>query len=157
MSSIEKLTNFLDYSNINYNLLHHDATYTCEQLAHKLDVPTKDIAKTVIIKNDKGYAMIVLPGDKKINLSFLKNMFLSNKLELAKESEFKKLFPDCELGAMPPFGNLYKLPVYVAHSLTLDSEIIFNAGTHCDAIKMKFDDYTRIVSPNISFLSKSIH
>ncbi len=157
MSTNNRLINFLDYHNIKFKLLNHDTTYTCEQLAHKLHVSPSNIAKTVIIKYDKGFAMIVLPADKKIVLRYLKNMLTSDNLELAKESEFKKLFPDCEPGAMPPFGNLYKLPVFVARSLTHDDEIIFNAGTHCDAIKMKFDDYTRIVSPNISFFSDSIH
>ena len=157
MSSLDKLKNFLDDNNINYDLLHHDPTYTSEELAHKLDVHSKIIAKTVIIKNDKGFAMIVLPGDKKINFNYLKNIFLSNKLELATEKEIKKLFPDCEMGTMPPFCNLYKLPVYVAHSLSSDFEIIFNAGTHSDAIKIKYDDYTRVVSPKISFFSDSLH
>ena len=90
MSSVERLKNFLDDHNIHYDLLHHDPTYSTGELAHELDVSSKDIAKTVIIKNDKGYAMIVLRGDKKINFNYLKNVFLSNKLELATELEIEK-------------------------------------------------------------------
>ena len=157
MNSIERLRNFLDDHNIQYDLLHHDPTHTSEELAHKLNVDPKKIAKTVIVRNDKGYAMIVLPGDKKINFNYLSNVFLSNKLELAKEFEIKSLFPDCELGAMPPFGNLYKIPVYVALSLSSDHEIIFNACSHTYAIKMKYDDYARIISPNISYFSQSLN
>lgn len=157
MSLLDRFKKYLNDSNINYSVISHSPTYTAEELAHELHVPEKDLAKTVIVKSDDGYAMIVLPASRKINLDYLKNAMGKKDIGLADEAEFKNLFPDCELGAMPPFGNLYKIPVYVALSLSEDDEIIFNAGTHSDAIKMSFKDFKRLVDPTIAYISEPLH
>lgn len=157
MSLSDRFKKYLNNSNINYSVISHNPTYTAEELAHELQVPEKDLAKTVIVKSDDGYAMIVLPASRKINLDYLKNAMGKKDIELADEAEFVNLFPDCELGAMPPFGNLYKIPVYVALRLSEDDEIIFNAGTHSDAIKMSFKDFKRLVDPRIAYFSEPLH
>lgn len=157
MSLSDRFKKYLNNSNINYSVISHNPTYTAEELANELQVPEKDLAKTVIVKSDDGYAMIVLPASRKINLDYLKNAMGKKDIELADEAEFVNLFPDCELGAMPPFGNLYKIPVYVALRLSEDDEIIFNAGTHSDAIKMSFKDFKRLVDPRIAYFSEPLH
>ena len=107
------------------------------------------VAKTVVVKTGDDYAMVVLPASAKVNLTSLKRALDVQQVRLATESEFKGLFPDSDVGAMPPFGNLYGLPVYVEESLTRDLDIVFNAGTHQDTIRMKYEDFARLVKPQV--------
>jgi len=119
----------------------------------------KEIAKTVIIKIEGRMTMFVLPASYKIDFEHLKEAIGAERAELATEQEFKDMFPDCELGAMPPFGNLYCMDVYVARVLKEDDEIAFNAGNHRELIKMKFSDFEKLVQPkmlDISFVSLGV-
>ena len=157
MQSLEKIKKYLDNNSIEYEQIHHTPTYTAEQLAHKLQIPLKYVAKCVIVKSNNKYSLVVIPGDRKVNTEYLKSVMSENEVDIASESEFISLFPDCETGAMSPFGNLYKLPVYVGLSLLSDEDIVFNAGTHEDAIKMKYDDFDKLVHPKVAFISTKVH
>jgi Ala-tRNA(Pro) deacylase len=144
-----KLKNFLDKSGVGYVSIEHSPAFTAPEIAASADVSGNNFAKTIIVKMDGELTMVVLPANRKIVLSELREMMLSEKAELASESEFQKRFPDCEVGAMPPFGNLYGLPVYLARDLADKTEIAFNAGTHHEVIKMQFEEYANLVNPTV--------
>jgi Ala-tRNA(Pro) deacylase len=144
-----KLKEFLHEHGVEYVSILHSRALTAPEIAASAHVDRRDFAKTVIVKIDGEMAMVVLPADRKIVLSDLRDMLMSDQVELATEHEFASRFPDCELGAMPPFGNLYGLPVYIAQSFTDELEIAFNAGTHHEVIKMDFDDYVDLVQPTV--------
>jgi Ala-tRNA(Pro) deacylase len=143
------LKKFLDENGAKYVSIEHSPAFTAPEIAASADVSGNNFAKTVIVKMDGDLAMVVLPANRKIVISELREMMLSEKVELATESEFQARFPDCEVGAMPPFGNLYGLPVYLAQSFSDEEEIAFNAGTHREVIKMPFEEYANLVNPTI--------
>jgi Ala-tRNA(Pro) deacylase len=149
MSISAKLQKFLDEHQVKYHVLRHHETYTAPEIAAALHVPGKELAKVVIVKADHEFLMAVLPANFRVNLRELAQATGADKVELATEGEFQNLFPDCEVGAMPPFGNLYDLPVYVDVSLTEDKEIVFEAGSHREAIKMTYADFERLVHPKV--------
>jgi len=149
MSIAARLKEYLDRNNIKYTACAHSSAYTAQELAAAMHVPGRDMAKVVIVKVDGRFAMLVLPGHHHINFEQLRQGMGTSNIELATEAEFQHLFPDCEVGAMPPYGNLYGLPVYVARSLTDHEEIIFNAGTHRDAIRMRGAEFGRLVKPTV--------
>ena len=114
-----------------------------------MHVPGKEMAKVVILKIDGRFAMAVIPAPHKIDFERFKVATGIKEVMLASEKEFQNLFPDCEVGAMPPFGNLYGLPVYVAQPLKEDKEIVFNAGSHTEAIRMQYADFERLANPTV--------
>jgi Ala-tRNA(Pro) deacylase len=146
---VKKLKDFLDKNNVKYVTIKHSSAYTAQEIAAKAHISGKKLAKTVMINVDGKMAMAVLPASYHIDFEILKEIFGTRKVELATESEFKYRFPDCELGAMPPFGNLYDMEVYLAESLSEDEEIAFNAGSHTELIKLSYSDYQRLVEPRI--------
>lgn len=146
---VKKLKEFLDSQGIEYVTINHSLAYTAQRIAAAAHISGKDLAKTVMLKADGKMMMTVLPASCKINLDLLKEAINVSKLELASEKEFKDLFPDCEVGAMPPFGNLYSMETYVAEKLIEDEEIAFNAGSHRELIKLAFKDYERLVKPKV--------
>ena len=146
---VKKLKNFLDENNIQYVTITHSQAFTAQQIAASAHIPGKDIAKTVIVKIDGKMAMAVLPGSYRIDMKTLQEVTGSHNVVLATEEEFKTMFPECETGAMPPFGNLFDMEVFVASSLAEDEDIAFNAGTHTELIKLSFADYKRLVNPHI--------
>jgi Ala-tRNA(Pro) deacylase len=145
----KRLEEYLDSHNVKYERIAHREAYTAQEIAATSHVPGKELAKTVILKIDGSLAMAVLPAPSKIDLGLMKKEIGANSVELAKEDEFKDFFPGCDVGAMPPFGNLYGLTVYVAEKLTEDKEIAFNAGSHIELIKISFKDYVELVKPRI--------
>jgi Ala-tRNA(Pro) deacylase len=147
MSISVKLREYLDQNKIKYSLITHSAAYTAQELAHKMHISGLEIAKVVIFKMDGRFAMAVMPAPHQIDLDRLKEATGAQRIELATEREFRNLFPDCEVGAMPPFGNLYGLPIYVAKPLEKDEYIVFNAGSHTDAIRMEYTEFTRLANP----------
>ncbi len=147
--SCEKLKKFLDEKGIKYVTITHSQAFTAQQVAASTHIKGKDMAKTVIIKIDGHMAMAVLPANYQIDFQALKEVTGNENVVLAEESEFKDIFDDCETGAMPPFGNLYGMDVFVAESLTKDDEIVFNAGNHSEVIKMKYSDFEKLVKPKI--------
>ncbi|MGB7291497.1 MAG: YbaK/EbsC family protein [Thermodesulfobacteriota bacterium] len=154
MGVLTRLKDYLDENKIKYVKITHSRAYTAQEIAASVHIPGKELAKTVIIKVSDGFAMVVLPASRKINFDRLKTVVGNNEVRLAEENEFKGLFPDCEVGAMPPFGNLYNLPVFVASALAEDKEIAFNAGTHTDVIKISYSDFEKLVKPTTSTFSE---
>ncbi|MGB5287562.1 MAG: YbaK/EbsC family protein [Ignavibacteriaceae bacterium] len=143
----KKLKAFLDENKIKYVSLQHSSAYTAQEIAAIAHIPGKEVAKTVIIKIDGKMAMAVLPASYKVSFDHLKDALGMKEVRLAYEQEFIDKFPDCEVGAMPPFGNIYGMEVYVAESLAEDEEIAFNACSHTELIKMKFKDFEKLVKP----------
>lgn len=144
-----RLTDLLDKEHIRYVTIPHSNTYTAQETAASAHVSGINFAKTVIVKIDGEFAMAVLPAQYKIHLGLLKNETEARQVELASEEDFASLFPECETGAMPPFGNLYGMDVYVEDSLLEDEEIVFNAGSHTELIKLSYHDFMRLVQPRI--------
>lgn len=146
---VKILKDFLDKSNVKYVSVTHSKAFTSSEVAASAHVSGIEFAKTVMINVNGTMAMAVIPSSYQIDFELLKTALNNSNVRLASENEFKNRFPDCELGAMPPFGNLYNLPVYMAESLTKNIEISFNAGTHTELIRMKLHDYMRLVNPEI--------
>ena len=143
------LEEYLDEQAVKYVTLRHSAAYTAQELAAKLHVTGRELAKTVIIKVDASCAMVVLPASRRINFPRLRETLAGQEVALATERDFVDLFSPCELGAMPPFGNLFDLPVYVDRSLTEDEEIVFNDGSFSTAVRMPYSDFERLVQPTV--------
>lgn len=143
MTMSARLKTFLDEGNIRYTLMTHSPAYTAQAAAATLHVPGKELAKTVVMSAGDNTVLAVLPASFHVDMKKL-GALVGRSVRLATEAEFISLFPDCELGAMPPFGTIYNLPVYVDESLAADEEIVFNAGTHRDAIRMRFADFERV-------------
>jgi Ala-tRNA(Pro) deacylase len=157
MSILKRLKEYLDDNNIKYVSVSHSPSYTGQELAEAVHISGKEIAKTVILKAENQYVMAVLPASRKIDVRYIEDHVGAQGLRFADENEFTDLFPDCEVGAMPPFGNLYGLPVYSASALSEDEEIVFNAGTHTDAIRMSYSDYEKLVKPTVFHFSEPLY
>ena len=155
MSISPTLKTYLDRERVHYDVLPHPETFRAVAVARTLHAPEKEVAKVVIVKVGEQFAMTVLPASWNVDLRRLREVFLTKQVRLASEDEFKGLFPDCELGAMPPFGTLYGIPVYVDRSLSEDEEIIFEAGTHSDAIRMRYMDFAALVFPVVTAFRRS--
>jgi len=144
-----RVIEFLDKSKVKYKVTKHEPAFTAQQMAAVEHEPGKYVAKPVIVKADDKYVMCVLPACYKIDLKALKNQLKARKVELAEEKEIGKMFDDCELGAEPPFGNLYDLSTIIDKALEKDDHITFQGGTHEKAIRMSMEDYLRLVEPKI--------
>lgn len=145
----KKLKDFLDSNHIKYVTISHSPAYTAQEIAASAHIPGNELAKTVMVKLDDKIAMAVLPASYKVDFDLLKKTTGAKKVELASEGEFKDTFPECEVGAMPPFGNLYGMEVFAAKSLAEDEEITFNAGSHTELIKLTYKDFARLVKPQV--------
>jgi Ala-tRNA(Pro) deacylase len=148
-----QLSEFLDSHDVKYVTIRHSPAYTAQEVAASAHVPGKDMAKTVIVDLDGKMAMAVLPASSRLNLDQLKEAASARRVALADERKFEGLFPDCEVGAMPPFGNLYGLDVFVADSLAEDEEIAFNAGSHTEVVRLAYQDFERLVQPKVAKLT----
>lgn len=145
----KKLKEFLDNHHVKYISLNHSPAFTAQEIAAAAHVSGKQLAKTVIVKANDQLAMVVLPANDQINFAKLKSALGFDKLDLASETEFKDKFPGCEVGAMPPFGNLYNMQVYLSSHLTQQDHILFNAGSHYELMEVTFADYERLVKPKV--------
>ena len=145
----EKIKKFLDEHGVKYVTVHHSPAVTAQEIAAAAHIPGRQVAKTVIVKVDGKTAMAVLPADRVVNFDVLREEVFAGDARLATEEEFEQLFPECEVGAMPPFGNLYGMDVYVDQSLAEDQHIAFNAGNHRELIQMSYADYQRLVQPTV--------
>jgi len=146
---LSKLREFLDSHNIKYLVISHSLAYTAQGVAALAHVSGKRLAKTVILKIDGILAMAVVPASDHVDLNRIKTLTGGEEVELATEREFKDAFPDCETGAMPPFGNLYDMTVYADSILGKNEEITFSAGSHRELVRMRWDDMVRLVNPTI--------
>ncbi len=148
-----KLKEFLNKENVKFVSITHSVAYTAQEIAWITHTPGKELAKTVMVKIDDALAMAVLPASFHVDLSRLKAVAGAGTIAVATEREFRSQFPDCETGAMPPFGNLYNMTVYADESLAADKEIAFNAGTHRELIRIAYDDFNRLVQPIVCKLA----
>jgi Ala-tRNA(Pro) deacylase len=146
---VRKLKEFLDSNKVKYVTISHSMAYTATEIAASAHIPEKELAKTVVLKIDGKMAMAVLSASHKVDFDRLKGTLGAGSVELASEVEFKDRFSDCDIGAMPPFGNLYGMEVFVADSLAEDKEIAFNAGSHTELIKLSYGDFERLVKPKV--------
>ena len=144
-----RVIELLDKSAVRYEITEHPPTFTAQQMAAAEHEPGKYVAKPVIVKADGKYMMCVLSACYKIDLGSLKNQLGAKSIELAREKEIGKIFDDCELGAEPPFGNLYDLPTIMDKALEDDDHITFQAGSYEKAIRMSMDDYRKLVEPKV--------
>ncbi|OHB80269.1 MAG: deacylase [Planctomycetes bacterium RBG_16_64_10] len=149
----DKLKQFLDSHRVKYVTIKHSPAFTAQEIAASAHVPGKELAKTVMVKIDGQLAMAVLPASHRVDLELLADGAGGGTVELAHEKDFEDMFPGCEVGAMPPFGNLYGMKVFVASSLTEDEEIAFNGGSHTELIRLAYDDFARLVAPAVVRLS----
>ena len=145
----QKVIEFLDSEGVKYVSIKHSQAYTAQEVAASAHIPEKELAKTIMVKLDGKMAMAVLPASFHVDLEQLKDVAGVGKVELASEAEFRDLFLGSQIGAMPPFGNLYGMDVYVAVPLTEDKEIVFNAGSHTELIRLAYADFERLVKPTI--------
>jgi Ala-tRNA(Pro) deacylase len=145
----EKLKNLLEENKILYETIHHPTEYTAQETAADTHTPGQEFAKTVVLAVDGQPVMAVLPAHHKVDLDRLRDSLGAKTVALASEVEIKRLCPDCEVGAEPPFGNLYGVPVLVSQQLAEDERITFKAGSHQDVIRVTFRDYNRLVQPRV--------
>lgn len=143
------LKQYLDENDAHYELVPHRRDYSAQAAAADTHTPGKAFAKCVLIWADNYYALVVLPADHRLDFALLRDSIGATDAGLVREEEMLRLFPDCELGAEPPFGNLYDLPVYVASQLAADDTITFNGGTHEEAVRMPYREFERLVEPTV--------
>jgi Ala-tRNA(Pro) deacylase len=147
---INTLTRFLDDNKVKYVTIRHSIAYTTQQIAESAHIPGDEMAKTVMVKLDDALAMAVLRGTDRVDIDLLRAATGARKAELATEDQFQGMFPGVEPGAMPPFGNLFDMAVYVDEGLTRDRRIAFNAGTHSELIQLDYADFEHLVQPTIA-------
>ncbi len=142
-----KVKEFLDRYGVRYVTINHSRAYTAAEVAESAHVAARDFAKTIVVMVDGEMALVVVPATRRLVLSDLREMLETSHVRLATEAEFRDRFPDCELGAMPPFGNLYGMRVFVSSLLAEEPEIAFNAGTHTEVLKLRYEDFAKLVKP----------
>jgi Ala-tRNA(Pro) deacylase len=143
----DRLEQYLREQSAAYEVQHHPLAYTAQEVAASEHLPGKELAKTVIVITDDWSVMVVLPATRNVQVSKLATALGASQARLAEEREFQSTFADCEVGAMPPFGNLYGMDVYVDRALSEDERIVFRAGTHTDTMRIKYSDFKRLVKP----------
>jgi Ala-tRNA(Pro) deacylase len=149
-----RLHHFLDERRVPYETLTHDRTVTAQETANAAQIGGRHFAKTVMVKVDGALAMVVMPAAYRTDMARLSRALDGAPVELAAESDFRDAFPDCEVGAMPPFGNLYGVPVYADTRLSSEEEIAFNAGTHTDLVRMPYAEFERLARPRMLHLAQ---
>ncbi|MDZ7778964.1 MAG: YbaK/EbsC family protein [Gemmatimonadota bacterium] len=150
---MERLKEFLDEHDVKFVTISHSQAFTAQEVAAAAHVPGKEMAKTVMVKLNGDTAMVVLPAPDQVSIEHLKEAAGTDRAEIASEQEFADLFPSCELGAMPPFGNLWDLTVFVDERLREDEHITFNAGSHTELMRLPYTDFERLVNPVVGRFS----
>jgi Ala-tRNA(Pro) deacylase len=151
-----KLKNYLDSNQVKYVSVVHSRAYTAQEVAASVHVRGQVLVKTVMVKMDGENAMLALPASHRVDFQRLQTLLGKRDARLATEAEFKDLFPECEVGAMPPFGNLYGIRVICDASVAQDEEIVFNAGTHTEVIRMKYKDYADLARPEVASFARHL-
>jgi Ala-tRNA(Pro) deacylase len=147
--ALSSLMEFLDQHKVKYVVISHSPAYTAQGIAGLTHISGRELAKTVIINMDGKLVMAVIPAMLRVDLALLKRATRAKVVTIAAEEEFQDRFPECETGAMPPFGNLFGIPVFVEESLARDREIAFNAGSHRELIRMSWEDFEKLVEPKV--------
>ncbi|MGE5205252.1 MAG: aminoacyl-tRNA deacylase [Chlamydiota bacterium] len=145
---------FLDNQGIDYEIILHRPSDTARAAASASHIPARNLAKTVMAKVDGNLCMVVVPACRRLDLAALKAASGAHSVVLAREDEFRDCFPGCEPGAMPPLGSLYGLPVWMDEEVACDPQIVFNAGSHSELVRMAYEDFARLVSPKVESLSE---
>lgn len=154
MNLPQRIRDFLDSQDVSYESLHHPQAFTGQEVAHSLHISGKHCAKTIVLDGDGKLRMAVIPASNRLNLQELRAAMEVNRLEMLPESELVKLFPDCDRGAIPPFGNLYGVDVWVDRAVSDSGEIVFCAGTHEDCLRMKYSDFAKLAKPRLGRFSE---
>lgn len=144
-----RIDEYLSNQGIPFTLLHHRPAYTANRVAQVLHVPGHEMAKSVLVRTGQGHVLAVLPATHRVDLDQLRQELGDGQARLATEGEMEQLFPDCERGALPPFGSLYRVPTVVDESLAADDEIVFEGQSHEEAIRMKYRDYETVEHPRV--------
>ena len=150
---VDRLKKYLEENDVRFVTIRHSPAFTAQEIAALAHVPGQEMAKTVMVKLDGKMAMVVLPAPDHVSANRLKEFSGAEKVEIASEDEFADIFPKCEVGAMPPFGNLWDMSVFVDEHLREDEEIVFNAGSHTELVRLSYADFERLVKPVIGYLS----
>ena len=149
----KRLKEFLDDNGVKYVTIAHSRAFTAQEIAASAHVPGREMAKTVVVKIGRKMAMVVLPASAHVDFDLLREAVGEDDVRLATEAEFRAAFPGCEVGAMPPFGNLYAMDTFVAPALAQDDEIAFNAGSHTELVRLRWTDFERLAQPKVVALS----
>ena len=153
MTIPQNVTSLLESSGVRYEILKHPQALTAQEVAATVHVTGKEVAKTLVVDADGKYVMAVIPAPHKLSLKSLKDVLAAKEVRLASEAELTQLFPDCEVGAMPPLGTLYNMPVYISTALKDREEIFFNACSHTEVFKISYADFERLVQPRVAEIS----
>jgi Ala-tRNA(Pro) deacylase len=143
----QRVREYLDSKNVPHEWLHHAQAFTAQEVAHSIHVSGRLLAKTLVLAADGRLIMCVIPASHRLNLPELRALLEVKHLEMLPEEELAKLFPDCELGAIPPLGSLYAMDVWVDLTLSESEDIVFCTGTHVDCVRMKYADFADLVTP----------
>ena len=154
MPILNKLKEALDQANVSYEVFTHPLAYTAQEIAEKQHISGKEMAKVVMLEVDDALVMGVIPASSKIHLNTARASLGAVAVRLASEDEFTARFPECEIGAMPPFGNLFEVKVVIDPALEKDEYIYFNAGSHVQTVHMKYADFAKLVKPKVALLTK---
>jgi len=153
MTILKKLRDYFEKNQVAYEVGFHPEVFTAQEIAAAQHIRGKEMAKVIMVKADGKMLMLVLPASYQIDMKKLKKVLKCKKVSMAKEKQFEELFPDCEVGAMPPLGNLYNLEVWVDQVLTEDASIVFQAGNHIETVRIKYSDYARLTNPKVGDFS----
>jgi len=154
MAIPQRIRDFLDSQNVSYEAIHHSQAFTAQEVAHSLHVSGKKCEKAVVAEADHKIVIVVMPASHRLNFQELKSALKVNQLEMLVERELEGLFPDCDLGAIPPFGNLYGIDVWVDRAVASTEKIVFCAGTHEDCIRMRYSDFAKLTRPFVGHFSE---
>jgi Ala-tRNA(Pro) deacylase len=149
----QRVREYLDSKHVPHEWLHHAQAFAAQQVAHSMHVSGKHLAKTVVFSADGRLVMGVIPASRRLNLQELRALLEVKHLEMLSEDDLAKAFPDCELGAIPPLGNLYGMEVWVDRTLRESEDIVFCTGTHADCVRMKYSDFAGLVTPRVGCFS----
>lgn len=150
MPILARLQEYLDRHHVAYEVHTHPLAYTSERTAQAQHVPGREMAKVVVLRDGADFFLFVLPAPFRVDLALAAEALDRPALRIAEEAEFRDLFPGCEPGAMPPFGNLFGMPVWVDHSLTRDEFIVFDAGSHTETVRLRYGDFAGLVKPRVA-------
>ena len=156
MAISERLKTLLHTSKVPYTVTKHPVVYTAQEIAAAEHVPGRQLAKSVLVKSDHGVVLAVLPASALIDFKKLRALLGAKRLTIAQEADIKQHFPDVEVGAMSPFGNLYHIPVVADHMLGESETIVFNAGSHTETVKMRYRDFAALVKPTVGVFGQPI-
>ena len=154
MAIPQRIRDYLDSQNVPYETLRHSQAFTAQEVAHSLHVSGKKCEKVVVAEGDHKLVLVVMPAAHRLNFQELKATLKVNQLEMLVESELVGLFPDCDLGAVPPFGNLYGIDVWVDRAVASAEHVLFCAGTHEDCIRMRYSDFAKLTRPFVGRFSE---